>query len=191
MPSQTGFRSGRAARPSDPARRGNRQVRRLRQLEILEGSLVDRPANPHCTVQLFKRYEGGGDMLEDVKGRVEDDLPEFTRADIDQWLKEHLAEVEPTMGYPQALAKHWSSEDVQDFLALHEQAAPDRVPAAPVEKRLAGDTAWAKIEKAAQELAADGGITVSEAFDRVLIERPVLYAEYLREQGEVSGEDFD
>ena len=107
------------------------------------------------------------------------------------WLKVHLAEVEPTMAYPQALAKRWSIEDTQDFLALHEQAAPDRVPAAPVAKRLAGDAAWVKIEKAAKELAADGGGLVSEAVDRVLIERPEWYAEYLREQGEVSGEDFD
>ena len=127
-------------------------------------------------------------MLEDVKARVEDDLPEFTRADVDEWLKEHLAEVEPDLTYGAALTKRWLDPDVQDFLFLHESAAPDRAPSAPLEKRQAGDTAWSQIEKAAKALAADGGITVSEAVDRILTEQPTLYAEYLREQRAGEGE---
>ena len=69
-------------------------------------------------------------------------------------------------------------------LFLHETAAPDRAPTGTGGEAEGSRAirAWAKIEKAAKALAADGAMTVSEAVDRVLTEQPALYAEYLQRE---------
>ena len=89
----------------------------LKQLELDELSLVDRPANKQAMVSLYKRDNSEGDTMENEVEKMSDDMPEFVtygdeqinKADIPAVILKALEEAEVAKA-DAILVKHAEAE---------------------------------------------------------------------------------
>jgi hypothetical protein len=184
MASQTSFRSAGMGRPSDPARRQNRRVQRIKNLRVHEASVVARPANPHALI-LIRKHKGEGEMLEEI--RQIENTGRFDKREIAEGMEALALELVPDAETAaEALLAAWRHPDMVEMYRAHEKA-PAAEPDEPITKSAEpGNETWQKIRKRAKALLAESGahLTMAEAIDQVTT--PELYARYLEE---VSTED--
>jgi hypothetical protein len=122
----------------------------LKQLELEELSLVDRPANAQAMVSLFKRDTSGEDMSEETNV---DKMSEDMKAKLKPYMDKGMSEDEAMKAYNMDMKK---SEEAT------EEAAPEVVKAEPSEL----DLLKAENERLRKSLIENGFVIKAEAIEK-------------------------
>ncbi len=160
-----------------------RRVKRLKNLRVLECSLVDHPANPHSQVVLFKCGDGDEELSEGEQQEVETMvLKGMDQNELEVAMKLRCRQLEPALSYEQALLKHWPGDlELAALYRMTETASEPR----RVEKstRQAGDRTWDEVRAQAKRLRLQHpSMSEEQAISKVFDLEPGLYSQYLAEQ---------
>jgi len=135
----------------------------LKQLELEELSLVDRPANAQAMVSLFKRDTSGVDMSEETNvEKMSDDM----KAKLKPYMDKGMSEEEAMKAYDMDMKK---SEEATEAVPAGEEAAPEVVKADEEEVAVEVDevaTLKAENERLRKSLIENGFVIKAEAIEK-------------------------
>ena len=130
----------------------------LKQLELEELSLVDRPANAQAMVSLFKRDTSGDDMSEETNvDKMSDDM----KAKLKPYMDKGMSEEEAMKAYDMDMKKS-DEEETQEEVAVDK--AEDEVEEVAVVDEVA--TLKAENERLRKSLIENGFIIRAEAIEK-------------------------
>ena len=130
----------------------------LKQLELEELSLVDRPANAQAMVSLFKRDTSGDDMSEETNvEKMSDDM----KAKLKPYMDKGMSEEEAMKAYNMDMKKS-DEEETQEEVAVDK--AEDEVEEVAVVDEVA--TLKAENERLRKSLIENGFIIRAEAIEK-------------------------
>ena len=136
----------------------------LKQLELEELSLVDRPANAQAMVSLFKRDTSGDDMSEETNvDKMSDDM----KAKLKPYMDKGMSEEEAMKAYDMDMKKSdavpaGDEEETQEEVAVDK--AEDEVEEVAVVDEVA--TLKAENERLRKSLIENGFIIRAEAIEK-------------------------
>jgi hypothetical protein len=177
---------------------GRRRIKVLRRLKILEASLCNAAANPHCHVTLWKRHDPASEDFDDYNDHHEDEheepeMPEPTygRDDVAEAMLAHASAMHPELTREAALAKAVRDGDplVHGLYKRHAELPPEFAKAegeaAGISQTEAMDAAWADIEAAADEMwDRFPSLTREQVLAKTMERHPGLVDTYNRAQSE-------
>lgn len=130
----------------------------LKQLELEELSLVDRPANAQAMVSLFKRDTSGDDMSEETNvEKMSDDM----KAKLKPYMDKGMSEEEAMKAYNMDMKKS-DEEETQEEVAVDK--AEDEVEEVAVVDEVA--TLKAENERLRKSLIENGFVIKAEAIEK-------------------------
>lgn len=131
----------------------------LKQLELEELSLVDRPANAQAMVSLFKRDTSGDDMSEETNvEKMSDDM----KAKLKPYMDKGMSEEEATKAYNMDMKKSDEEVETQEEVAVDK--AEDEVEEVAVVDEVA--TLKAENERLRKSLIENGFVIKAEAIEK-------------------------
>lgn len=129
----------------------------LKQLELEELSLVDRPANAQAMVSLFKRDTSGEEMTEEVE-KMSDDM----KAKLKPYMDKGMSEEEAMKAYNMDMKKSDDEAETQEEVAVDK--AEDEEAAVEVVDEVA--TLKAENERLRKSLIENGFVIRAEAIEK-------------------------
>jgi len=131
----------------------------LKQLELEELSLVDRPANAQAMVSLFKRDTSGDDMSEETNvEKMSDDM----KAKLKPYMDKGMSEEEAMKAYNMDMKKSDEEVETQEEVAVDK--AEDEVEEVAVVDEVA--TLKAENERLRKSLIENGFVIKAEAIEK-------------------------
>ena len=131
----------------------------LKQLELEELSLVDRPANAQAMVSLFKRDTSGDDMSEETNvEKMSDDM----KAKLKPYMDKGMSEEEATKAYNMDMKKSDEEVETQEEVAVDK--AEDEVEEVAVVDEVA--TLKAENERLRKSLIENDFVIKAEAIEK-------------------------
>ena len=131
----------------------------LKQLELEELSLVDRPANAQAMVSLFKRDTSGDDMSEETNvDKMSDDM----KAKLKPYMDKGMSEEEAMKAYNMDMKKSDEEVETQEEVAVDK--AEDEVEEVVVVDEVA--TLKAENERLRKSLIENGFVIKAEAIEK-------------------------
>lgn len=132
----------------------------LKNLQLEELSLVDRPANAQAMVSLFKRDNS------------EEEVSKMTNEEMEAKVKAYMEEKQ--CGRPEAMKALGYDEDMMKSEEVEAEAVEATEEAPEVEKAEEAEAPEAEVEKAEEEAAEEQREFDFEKFDRLMVENQLL-----------------
>ena len=132
----------------------------LKNLQLEELSLVDRPANAQAMVSLFKRDNS------------EEEVSKMTNEEMEAEVKAYMEEKQ--CGRPEAMKALGYDEDMMKSEEVEAEAVEATEEAPEVEKAEEAEAPEAEVEKAEEEAAEEQREFDFEKFDRLMVENQLL-----------------
>ena len=132
----------------------------LKNLQLEELSLVDRPANAQAMVSLFKRDNS------------EEEVSKMTNEEMEAKVKAYMEEKQ--CGRPEAMKALGYDEDMMKSEEVEAEAVEATEEAPEVEKAEEAEAVEAEVEKAEEEVTEEQREFDFEKFDRLMVENQLL-----------------
>lgn len=132
----------------------------LKNLQLEELSLVDRPANAQAMVSLFKRDNS------------EEEVSKMTNEEMEAKVKAYMEEKQ--CGRPEAMKALGYDEDMMKSEEVEAEAVEATEEAPEVEKAEEAEAPEAEVEKAEEEATEEQREFDFEKFDRLMVENQLL-----------------